>query len=111
MPEVCPKCGRKVYHREMWGEGMIYKYAEFPGEILIGRAPSPKGTAGRMGSGSQIIAVVPAGVVFRTIYSGRLYGEAAAHYMEFDGKTIISMTCKERNLVGLPSDAGSVGIF
>ena len=32
----------------------------------------------------------------------------AAHYMEFDGKAIISMTHQERNLVGLPFDKRSV---
>lgn len=107
MPETCPGCGKKKASNEMWGKGMMNRYAEFPGEILI-TGIIAQGGAGRMGSGSQLIALIPRGVVFRTSYTGRLYGNPAAHYMEFDGKTIISMTRKERDLVGLPSDNGSV---
>jgi phosphoribosyl-ATP pyrophosphohydrolase len=49
-----------------------------------------------MGSGEQIIAIVPKNVVFRTGYSGRLYGAPAGHYYIFDGKQLLAVTWGER---------------
>src|SRR5690606_38823678 len=50
------------------------EFHPFPGEVLC-EGIIAQGAAGRMGSGSQLVAVMPANVVFRTGYSGRLYGE------------------------------------
>ena len=49
------------------------EFHPFPGEILC-KGIIAQGQAGRMGSGEQLVAVMPRGVVFRTGYSGRLYG-------------------------------------
>lgn len=70
-------------------------FEEFPGEILA-QGSIAQGTAGRMGGGSQLIAVMPKGVVFRTGYSGRLYGNPSAHYYVFDGEKIVAVTWEER---------------
>jgi len=57
----------------------IICFHPFPGQVLV-RGTIAQGAAGRMGCGEQIIAVIPAGKVFRTAYSGRLYGTPSAHY-------------------------------
>jgi len=44
---------------------------------------------------------MPKGVVFRTGYSGRLYGAPAAHYYVFDGEKILAATWEERMLTEL----------
>lgn len=75
------------------------QFADFPGEVLVeGRIA--QGAAGRMGSGEQLVAVLPKGVVFCTCYSGRLYGKPSAHYYVFDGQRILAMTWEERQLTG-----------
>lgn len=82
--------------REGTGEdGKATGFLPFPGEVLTeGRIA--QGDAGNMGSGSQLIVVMPKGVVWRTSYSGRLYGAPGAHYHMFDGCTITSLTWEER---------------
>lgn len=60
-----------------------------------------QGEAGRMGSGSQIIAVMPADTVFRTGYSGRLYGDPAEHYYIFRDRQILSATLEEREVTDI----------
>jgi len=70
-------------------------FVDFPGEVIC-RGVIAQGDAGGMGSGEQIVAVMPRGVVFRTGYSGRLYGEPAAHYYAYDGERILSATWAER---------------
>lgn len=82
--------------REGTGEdGKATGFLPFPGEILCeGRIA--QGDAGGVGSGSQLIAIIPKGVVYRTAYSGRLYGAPGAHYHMFDGNTILSLTWEER---------------
>ena len=72
----------------------------FPGEILVSGVIA-QGDAGRMGSGDQLIAVIPKNVVFSTKYFGRLYGEPSAHYYLFDGEKIISVTEEERELTDI----------
>jgi hypothetical protein len=76
------------------------EFLPFPGEIIT-RGVIAQGTAGRMGSGEQLVAVMPRGVVFRTGYSGRLYGAPPAHYYIWDGENLLSATWQERNLVDL----------
>lgn len=73
-------------------------YLDFPGKIICSGTIA-QGIAGRMGDGEQIIAVMPANKVFRTSYSGRLYGAPSAHYYYFDGLNIISATWDERLLL------------
>ncbi len=69
----------------------------FPGEILCDGIIA-QGCAGRMGSGEQLVAILPADTVFRTGYSGRLYGFPPAHYYIFRGGQILSATWEEREI-------------
>lgn len=91
-PTVCPECGRKSDIR--------IHFADFPGEI-IAEGTIAQGAAGRAGSGQQIVAIMPKGIVFRTGYSGRLYGSPAAHYYVFDGEKITPATWEEREMLDL----------
>jgi len=73
-------------------------FAPFPGEILV-RGVIAQGDAGRMGAGDQLVAVIPKNVVFRTSYSGRLYGAPSAHYYCWDGEQLLGgLTWDERCL-------------
>jgi hypothetical protein len=69
----------------------------FPGEILC-EGIIAQGAAGRMGSGDQLVAVMPAGIVFRTGYSGRLYGAPSAHYYVYRDGQLLSATWEEREV-------------
>lgn len=55
-----------------------------------------QGAAGRMGSGKQLVAIMPAGIVFRTGYSGRLYGAPSEHYYIYRDGQLLSATWDER---------------
>jgi hypothetical protein len=71
------------------------KFCDFPCEILA-EGVIAQGAAGNMGSGKQLIAIAPKDTVFRTKYSGRLYGAPSAHYYIFTGSQILSATWDER---------------
>lgn len=83
-------------------------FAEFPGTVLI-EGTIAEGDAGRMGCGSQMVAVMPKNVWFRTGYSGRLYGGPSAHYYRWDGETLLAMTWDERQLVKTSQEANEEG--
>lgn len=89
-PEACPECGAT-------GDWNAPKptFGKFPGEI-IARGRIAEGAAGRMGDGEQLVAVVPKNTVFRTAYTGRLYGAPSSHYYKWDGLKVISATWNER---------------
>ena len=71
------------------------EFLPFPCEILAeGRIA--QGAAGNMGSGQQFIAVAEKNIVFRTRYSGRLYGAPSSHYYLYTGSQILSATWDER---------------
>ena len=72
-------------------------YHPFPGEVLTSGVIA-QGDAGRMGRGEQLIATLPADVVFRTGYSGRLYGRPAAHYYIFRDGQLLVATWEEREV-------------
>lgn len=82
--------------KDFWGRECPTFYP-FPGEILC-KGIIAQGAAGRMGSGEQLVAIMPAGIVFRTGYSGRLYGRPAAHYYLFRDGQILSATWEEREV-------------
>jgi hypothetical protein len=82
--------------RDYWGEEHP-TFHPFPGEVLC-EGEIAQGAAGRMGSGSQIVAVMPAGMVFRTGYSGRLYGAPSAHYYVYRDGQLLSATWEEREV-------------
>lgn len=76
------------------------EFLPFPGKILV-RGVISQGIAGGMGSGEQLVALIPKGVVFRTAYSGRLYGRPAAHYYLWTGERLLAATWEERQLAEL----------
>jgi len=72
-------------------------YLPFPGKI-ISRGVIAQGDAGRMGDGDQLIAIIPKGIVFRTAYSGRLYGGPSQHFYVWDGEEVLALSKEEREL-------------
>lgn len=75
-------------------------FKEFPGEILVSGIIA-QGAAGRMGSGTQLVAVIPKNIVFRTGYSGRLYGASPAHYYIWNGEQLLAATWEERTVADI----------
>lgn len=73
------------------------KFYPFPGEVLC-EGTIAQGDAGRMGSGEQLVAIMPENVVFRTGYSGRLYGAPSAHYYIYRNGQLLAATWEEREL-------------
>jgi hypothetical protein len=71
------------------------EFHPFPGEILC-EGIIAHGMAGRAASGEQLVAILPANTVFRTGYSGRLYGAPAAHYYIFRDGQLLAATWEER---------------
>jgi hypothetical protein len=84
---------------DRWGEEHPTFYA-FPGEIIC-EGVIAQGDAGRMGSGEQLVAVMPADIVFRTGYSGRLYGAPREHYYVFRDGQILSAIWEEREVADI----------
>lgn len=73
------------------------EFHPFPGEILC-EGIIAQGVAGRMGRGCQYVAIIPADVVFRTGYRGRLYGYPSAHYYIFRDGQLLAATWEEREI-------------
>ncbi len=71
------------------------EFLPFPCEILA-EGHIAQGAAGNMGSGKQLIAIAEKNTIFRTSYSGRLYGAPSAHYYLYTGSQILSATWAER---------------
>ena len=69
----------------------------FPGEILT-TGIIAQGDAGRMGRGEQLVAILPENTVFRTGYSGRLYGAPSEHYYIFRDGQLLAATWEEREV-------------
>ena len=82
--------------KDYWGAERP-TFHPFPGEVLC-EGEIAQGAAGRMGSGSQIVAVMPADIVFRTGYSGRLYGAPSEHYYIYRDGQLLSATWEEREV-------------
>ncbi len=82
------------------GDRTAEEFLPFPGKVLC-EGIIAQGAAGRMGSGSQLVAVMPADTVFRTGYSGRLYGKPAEHYYLYRGGQILSATSEEREVADI----------
>lgn len=76
------------------------KFHPFPGEVIC-EGIIAQGDAGRMGNGEQLVAILPANTVFRTGYSGRLYGQPAAHYYIFRDGELLSATLEEREILDI----------
>jgi hypothetical protein len=73
------------------------EFLPLPGRIIC-EGTIAQGDAGRAGSGQQIVAIVPMDAVFRTGYSGRLYGAPGAHYYKWDGERLLAATWEERQV-------------
>lgn len=73
------------------------EFHSFPGEI-ISTGIIAQGDAGRMGNGEQLVAIMPSDVVFRTGYSGRLYGYPAEHYYIYRDGKLLAATLEEREI-------------
>lgn len=102
---ACPKCNTRSPNGEFeqWTHpqyGQVHTHLHFPGEVIT-QGIIADGAAGRMASGEQIIAVVPEGIVFSALRSGRLYGSPKEHYYLFDGEQIITATWAERETLPL----------
>jgi len=82
-----------------WDAGFERKleFHPFPGEIIC-EGIIAQGDAGRVGSGRQLVAILPADVVFRTGYSGRLYGQPGAHYYIYRDGQVLAATWEEREI-------------
>ncbi|MBI2463225.1 MAG: hypothetical protein HYV65_03260 [Candidatus Spechtbacteria bacterium] len=76
-------------------------FLPFPGQILA-RGRIAQGDAGNMGSGEQFAVLMSAGAVFRTTYSGRLYGGPKSHYYHVatDASGVEAATWEDRDLAG-----------
>ena len=74
------------------------KYLPFPG-IMLSEGIIAQGDAGRMGSGTQLVCMIPKDFVFRTAYTGRLYGQPSQHYYKYNNHSLISLTKEERMIV------------
>lgn len=86
-----------------------FTFGPFPGDIICSGTIA-EGDAGRMGSGTQMVAIVPRGVVFRAYRTGRLYGAPASHYYVFDGAAVRVATWDERCAADLWEDLGCAPI-
>ena len=83
------------------GSWLLREYLPFPGRWLVtGRIA--QGDAGRMGSGTQGVALIPKGKVFRTYLGGRVYGAPRSMYYVWTGEELLHATREEREL--LPED-------
>ncbi|HZJ34894.1 MAG TPA: hypothetical protein VFD55_02695 [Candidatus Angelobacter sp.] len=76
-------------------DNSLRKYKRFPGTI-ISRGKIAQGGAGKMGSGEQIVAIMPPNCVFCTQYSKKLYKGPKvfyykwdSHYYHWNGKALI----------------------
>jgi hypothetical protein len=82
------------------GKGVNYQFHPFPGEI-ISKGVIAQGDAGGMGSGEQLVTLMPKGKVFRIRLYGRMYGYPEVRYGVFDGQSVKLLTWEERVLADL----------
>jgi hypothetical protein len=85
--------GGNVHTGDRDGDGFM----DFPGTVIAAGVIA-QGDAGRMGSGEQLVAIIRKGAVFRTGYSGRLYGGPSEHYYLYDGERVLACTKEEREI-------------
>jgi hypothetical protein len=88
------------FKKDYWDDEERPTFHPFPGEVLC-EGIIAQGAAGRMGSGEQLVAIIPADTVFRTGYSGRLYGAPSEHYYVYRDGQILSATWEEREVADI----------
>ena len=71
------------------------KFWDFPGKVIC-HGIIAQGIAGGMGSGQQLVAVMPQNMVFRTGYNGRMYGAPHEHYFIYRDQKLLCATFPER---------------
>lgn len=94
----------KVYgdgYQKTAGFSVTRSFYPFPEIKRLASGTIAQGDAGGMGSGSQIVAVMPVGRVFRASMSGRLYGQPGAYYYLHDGEKMSCMTWEDREVADL----------
>ena len=72
------------------------KYAPIPKERILAVGHIAQGTAGRMGSGEQIIIKLPINTEIRLKKYGRLYGGPSEYFYCFDGENVTCLSGQER---------------
>lgn len=109
-PPQCPLCkeaGLPDYDPEVWDwetkrnspPEWRREFLPWPAERTLVEGMIAQGDAGRMGDGQQFIAVIPEKTVFRTGYSGRLYGAPGHHYHWLIDGRCQSLTWDERSML------------
>lgn len=83
-------------HTGDYKEGGGYYLFPAPLSIIVGMIA--QGIAGNMGNGMQLVAELPANVVFRTAYTGRLYGAASEHFYCFRDGFLLVASAVEREV-------------
>jgi hypothetical protein len=76
------------------------EYLPWPGDDII-TGIIAQGDAGNMGSGEQKISIFKPRTIWRTAYSGKLYGDPKYHYWAYDGNFIMKITGTERDISDL----------
>lgn len=76
-------------------------FAPFPALQILAEGQTAQGDAGRMGGGTEYVAVMPERTVFRTAYSGRLYGAPSEHLYWYNNGEMVCGTPEERELADL----------
>ena len=74
-------------------------FAPFPAMQILAEGATAQGDAGRMGGGTEYIAVMPERTVFRTAYSGRLYGAPSEHLYWYNAGEMVCGTPEELSLI------------
>ena len=92
LKQVCP--GEDYYFIER------FTWKDFPGDIIC-KGQIAQGDAGYAGRGDQYVAVISKNTVFRTAYTGRLYGQPKEHYYVFKEGNVLYATWDERTLTDI----------
>jgi len=92
--------GDMIGTKKNWRDEDVPDFGPFPGYHLS-HGVIAQGDAGRMGEGDQYVSIIPKNKVFRTGYSGRLYGAPSSHYYLWNGEKMLSATFLEREVSGI----------
>lgn len=102
----CPACGLdregSAPHPETNPDGspcLMPRFEPVPGDILA-RGTVAQGGAGAMGSGEQLVILLPLNGVLRVQKTGRLYGEEGVHYFMWNGSSLMCATRQQRDITG-----------
>lgn len=74
------------------------EYFPWPGENLV-EGIIAQGIAGYMGSGKQLVSLLPKEVVFRIEVGGRRYGAPHEYFYKYNGERFFAVTKEERRIL------------